>query len=146
MEAKKFDGGKPLLATWPRAMLLIGKVSALGKVKYGHDMNYVMGDTLGTQRPLEAGLRHIYQFLAGETYDDESDVCHLAHAACEILMSLEIFLSRPDADTRVYKSEQLSTGSRKDNHQIQPSPLTEEEVITLEDNERKAYEQLAKNK
>jgi hypothetical protein len=82
--------------------LYIGTISYDGKVKYKHDQNYLMGDTLGTARAIEAGLRHIYQFLAGETYDKESGKNHLGHAACEVLMALEIFLSRPDRDTRFY--------------------------------------------
>src|ERR1051326_832555 len=33
-------------------------------------------------RSLAAALRHIYLFLSGETYDKESGLSHLAHAAC----------------------------------------------------------------
>ena len=104
-QAKKYDENKPLLLTWPRSFLVIGMVSSLGKAKYGKDTNYLMGDTLGVQRPLEAAMRHIMQFMSGQTNDNESGLCHLAHAACSILMSLEIFLSRPEKDDRFYTTE-----------------------------------------
>ena len=112
MEATKFDAGKPLLATWPRAMLLVGAISALGKAKYKDDCNFLFGDSLGTKRTAEAALRHIYQYLSGETYDDESSKHHIAHAICELLMLLEIELSVPQGDTRYHKTPQTITGTK----------------------------------
>lgn len=79
--ALKFDEGKPDLSqvTWELVEGL-AKVRQFGEVKYARD-NWKKG--FKVTRSLSAALRHIFKFLAGETTDGESGLCHLFHAvAC----------------------------------------------------------------
>jgi hypothetical protein len=51
-------------------------------------------------RPLSAALRHILAFNNGEDRDPESNLSHLAHAACCIMFLLEFEKTRPELDDR----------------------------------------------
>jgi hypothetical protein len=88
--AGRFNEGKiryDLIAPWPLEQL--AKVYTYGTVKYDDD-NWWKGlkwrkDVFGCV------TRHIYKWLRGEKYDDESGLHHLAHAAWNLfsLMSYE---------------------------------------------------------
>jgi len=51
-------------------------------------------------RPLSAALRHLLAFNNGEDRDPESNLSHLAHAACCIMFLLEFEKTRPELDDR----------------------------------------------
>jgi len=77
----KNDQGKPKLSLLTLESL-IAEASALeyGAAKYGRD-NYKLG--MDWTRVIDASLRHIYAFAAGEDHDAESKLNHLNHAkAC----------------------------------------------------------------
>lgn len=109
MEGKKHDQDKPAAAFIPpRAALLLGDAFAVGQKKYG-DWNYANG--MPITKPLGGVLRHTWQFLAGETYDKEGSellgrpVHHLACAAANALMALEILLIHGSRFDNRYKPE-----------------------------------------
>lgn len=83
----KLDSGKAPLALLPTQPLLeIARVLAFGREKYSAH-NWRNG--IEQERLLSAALRHILANNEGETLDSESNLNHLAHAACMILFCLE---------------------------------------------------------
>jgi hypothetical protein len=86
-EGKKFDTGKNRLDLLPlKAIQEIGKCVTYGQVKYG-DNNWRTG--MAWSRLIGASMRHLFSWCTGETYDPESGINHLAHAATNILFLLE---------------------------------------------------------
>lgn len=75
----------------------IVRVMTFGKKKYGSN-NWRGG--IAWTRIIAAVLRHIFAWLRGETYDPESNINHLAHAGCGILMLLEYSITHKDLDDR----------------------------------------------
>jgi hypothetical protein len=67
----------------PRATLAVAGVLAEGAPKYG-EWNWL---GIPTADHLNHALVHVYAHLAGDAQDD-----HLGHAACRLLMALEIAL------------------------------------------------------
>jgi hypothetical protein len=51
-------------------------------------------------RQLAAALRHIYQHLGGQTFDEESGVEHLGHALASIAMACYTLKNKPEFDNR----------------------------------------------
>ena len=82
---------KSLLTSWPNALLKVGEISAFGKQKYGDNLYYKTHTSITEN--LECALRHTYKHLSGVYIDEESRLLHLAHAACRLLMALEVYLS-----------------------------------------------------
>jgi hypothetical protein len=81
-EGVKFDLGKPPLSLLPRAALEAeAMVLAYGAKKYGTH-NWRLG--MDHSRLLDACLRHIVAYAAGEDIDPESGLPHLAHARCSL--------------------------------------------------------------
>ena len=72
----------------PKALLEVGMVLTEGAKKYG-DRNWKKLDNL-QERYTSAALRHMMAHMAGETYDDETNLSHLAHAICCLMFKLEI--------------------------------------------------------
>lgn len=112
-KADRYNENKPdlgLLA--PNAILHLGAVYSYGAKKYAPD-NWRKGLTY--RACLASGLRHVFAFLAGENYDKESGLHHLAHAAwnCltvleyELLGTYERFDDRPAV--RPYEEDELQT-------------------------------------
>jgi len=100
---KKFDSDKPRTDLIPAlAVLEVSKVMGFGAKKYG-DYNWLGG--LRCCRLLAAALRHIFQWLAGESNDGETGLSHLAHAACCVLMALETAIRKPELDDRYKEPE-----------------------------------------
>lgn len=105
-KGEKFDGGKPPLhlISWP-AIWEIAKVLGFGARKYAA-WNWQNG--IEHSRTLGAALRHLTAYAAGETYDDESGINHLAHALCEIMFTLTFDLQgRSDLDDRFRMVESM---------------------------------------
>jgi len=89
---------KPMIGLVPlRAVWEVAKVMSFGAQKYDA-FNWKGG--IKYMRLINAALRHIIQFTEGEDTDSESGLSHLAHAACCILMLLEMTMDRQDLDDR----------------------------------------------
>ena len=81
-------------------MVEIAKVFTGGAKKYG-DRNWEKG--LYWMRCIGAVMRHISMWLLRETYDRESGINHLAHAATNLLFLLEYQHTHPELDNRSIK-------------------------------------------
>lgn len=83
---------KPPMHLLPALPLMeVGSCMGYGAEKYGVN-NYKKGDGLDPNRLLGAALRHIYLHLDGEMEDNESHLFHLAHAASNLLMAMDLIL------------------------------------------------------
>lgn len=97
------DNTKPKLSIVPKsAMFEMAKAFTYGQVKHGKH-NFKENNTPLTEI-LDAGLRHIYQFLDGEDYDEESQVLHLGNAMANLAMAIDMYYNRKNMDDR-YKSK-----------------------------------------
>ena len=91
----KFDEDKPKLSLIPpRALTAVGEVLTFGATKYT-ERNWEKG--ISEDRLLSATLRHIVAHLQGEVYDPETEIEHLAHAICNLMMQVE-FMRREKND------------------------------------------------
>lgn len=70
----------------PVALTKVAEVLTFGSKKYG-DHNWRKGFKFS--RLTGACLRHVFAFMWGETYDKETGLHHLAHAACCLLFLIE---------------------------------------------------------
>lgn len=87
MSGVKHDDGKPRFSLVPwMALRETVHVLMFGAEKYAPDNWRLVDD--GLSRYLDGALRHITAYLAGDTYDEDSGLPHLAHAACCILFAL----------------------------------------------------------
>jgi hypothetical protein len=87
-KAATHDAGKPPLAHLPWAGVEeVAMVQAYGQEKYKDFNNYRKGMEIG--RNLSCAVRHISDFMQGESLDPESKRSHLAHAACRLLFVLQ---------------------------------------------------------
>ncbi len=101
-EAHKNDDGKPRVELIPPlALLEIGKVLEFGAKKYGAN-NWRNG--MHWSRLHGAALRHLLAWFGGEHKDAESDLSHLAHAACCILFLMECEAQQIGHDDRPHKN------------------------------------------
>lgn len=97
-QGTKFDSDKPAMGYIPPlALLEVGKAFGAGQKKYGA-WNYMNG--LSVTRCISGALRHVFQFMSGETHDSETGVHHLACAVANILMGLENTLRNAVNDDR----------------------------------------------
>ena len=97
-DAIKNDSAKVRLDLLPvRPILDVGQVLTFGAVKY-KPRNWEKG--FSWSRPYAAALRHLFAWWAGETYDKETGLNHLAHALCEIMFLLEFAYTHPELDDR----------------------------------------------
>lgn len=94
----KHDAGKTPLHLLPtKAVREVAKVLAFGAEKYGpHNWRGGMDHS----RLHSAALRHLLSDLENETFDKESNLMHLAHCACNILMLIECRLEKVGNDDR----------------------------------------------
>jgi hypothetical protein len=96
--AVKHDADKlPMHLLSTEALEQIAAVLQFGAEKYAAH-NWRKGFVWS--RPLSAALRHLLAFNAGEDRDPESNLSHLAHAACCIMFLLEFEKTRPELDDR----------------------------------------------
>jgi hypothetical protein len=87
---KKDDKGKPPLALLPWNTLNdVAFVFENGAKKYG-EKNYLQAQKEDATRYISAALRHISAHCSGEITDSESSLPHLAHAAADVLIALEL--------------------------------------------------------
>lgn len=107
-DAVKHDSGKPDLSmvSW-ELVSEVAKVRGFGMIKYSRD-NWRKGFKI--TRSCAAALRHVFLFLSGETYDNESGLYHLSHAVCCLEHAIYDLIHHPDNDDR-YKG-----GSDEDNN------------------------------
>lgn len=89
-QAIKHDKGKIRMELLPPyALEEIAKVFTHGAEKY-EDFNYLKGKGLDLNRLYGACLRHLNSWKKGELDDKESNYSHISHAACCLMMILEI--------------------------------------------------------
>jgi len=82
-DPNKHDHAKPSLSS----LLTIAPAAlAYGRKKYpsGSELK------VSRARYIDATLRHIAAYLSGESTDPESGLPHLAHAACSLLLALQV--------------------------------------------------------
>jgi len=94
----KADQGKPDLSmvSW-ELMELLARVREFGSKKYSRS-NWKKG--FKVTRSCAAALRHIFQFLAGETLDPESGLLHLGHAVASLEHAIYDMTNHPENDDR----------------------------------------------
>jgi hypothetical protein len=92
-EARKFDNQKNRWDLMPfRALDSVARIMTYGAQKYG-DRNWENGTNPAfVMRQLAAAYRHLHSHMTGNKFDVESGLMHLAHAATDILMALELEL------------------------------------------------------
>ena len=98
MTANKLDAEKPRLDLIDYSFLEgLGQVLAFGAKKY-EAHNWRKG--LDISRLIAAAMRHTGQFNNGQTLDDESCLCHLYHAAANLMMASWMLQNKPELDNR----------------------------------------------
>lgn len=107
-----FDEGKPAFELIPPlGMLELARVATFGKKKYGAQNYAEEADNWSWLEPCGSILRHTWYFLRGQYNDDESGLPHLAHAAFNALMLIDIVQSGKGTDNRsplvLHKEEEL---------------------------------------
>lgn len=102
------DFVRRVISHWELSNAMIGSIEHLSTceglkiIKSGRD-NWKLG--FKVTRSLAAALRHIFLFLKGETYDEESGLLHLAHAVCCLEHAIYDMLNHPENDDRYKKDE-----------------------------------------
>ena len=97
-ETTKHDSNKAPLALIPTSALIEeAHVLAFGARKYGTH-NWRQGITWS--KLISAILRHMAAFNAGENFDQESGLHHLAHVRVSCAFLLEYMSSHPELDDR----------------------------------------------
>lgn len=81
----------------PTALLRVAEAAGYGTEKYAR-YNYMRGYDWSLS--FDAMQRHLLQFWAGENYDDESGLLHLAHAGWHCLALIHFMTFHPDFDDR----------------------------------------------
>ena len=92
----KYDGGKARMSLLfdgcPNALEAVGQVLTFGAQKYAAHSWQTVPE--GDERYKSALLRHLLAVGNGEADDPESNLPHLAHAACDALFILELELRK----------------------------------------------------
>lgn len=90
----KHDQGKPRTELLPPdALLGAAQVFSFGASKYG-DRNWEKG--ISNSRLIGAALRHLFSVMKGNLIDKESDLPHIDHALCCVMMLSDNFKNRPE--------------------------------------------------
>lgn len=107
MSGKKFDQEKPDMSLLsPFALEEIAKVMTYGKQKYGAN-NW--RDGLAFSRLIAAVLRHINSYQKGEMVDPETNLSHIAHASCGLMMLLEFEKTCPNLNDLYHCNKNMKT-------------------------------------
>lgn len=93
----KDDGKVPITMTPKSLVEAVAKVLHFGSKKYKPN-NWRAGSSW--TRFANSVFRHLYQWLEGETYDPESGLNHLYHAATNIAFLIEWEKTFPEGDDR----------------------------------------------
>jgi len=105
-EATKHDSTKAPLALIPTSALIEeAHVLAFGAHKYGTH-NWRQG--IAWSKLISAILRHMVAFNAGEDFDQESGLHHLAHVRVSCAFLLEYMSSHPELDDRYTTTSKLT--------------------------------------
>jgi len=89
----KHDDNKPQFRLIPQmALLEAAKVMTFGAKKYAPNNWMLVKD--GHDRYIDAALRHINAHLTGEVVDPESELPHLSHAVCSLMMAQHFHLEK----------------------------------------------------
>jgi hypothetical protein len=101
-EAVKHDKGKPPVGIIPYVALVEeGYAMGSGKHKYSKH-NYIQGEGLSWSQVADAALRHIYKFLGGLHWDEDSpELHHLGCARAELGMLLHLIDEGKGKDDRL---------------------------------------------
>lgn len=90
----KLDAGKPMMSLvlggFAKALVEVAKVGTFGAKKYTPNGWKTVPNAI--ERYGDAGLRHRFYELAGETHDPETKLLHAAHEAWNALARLEKLL------------------------------------------------------
>ena len=106
----KNDTGKPPITLFPmRALAEACRVFAMGAKKYSRH-NFRNG--LAPSRTIDACFRHLMAWVEGEDNDYESGENHLAHAMCELAMTIESMALHPELDDRFKSPVKIDFGGR----------------------------------
>jgi hypothetical protein len=101
MSGNKLDLGKPpLFFNPPEIQYGMARAFAYGEQKYGR-WNWMKG--LEASRLLAACLRHLLAWFWECTWDAESNLSHLDHAAASLAMLMENVTRKPELDDRPIK-------------------------------------------
>lgn len=101
MGGKKFDQNKLRVDLLPTEGLFeVAKVLTFGATKYGE---HNWRDGIEWSRVYAAAQRHMMKWNAGDTYDDETGINHLAHACANLLFLLTYAQHNGDLDDRYKK-------------------------------------------
>lgn len=94
----RYNNGKPMMSLLPPiALEEVAKVLTYGAKKYDKH-NWLKG-LLWTEI-LDSAERHISDWKKGRNNDKESNLNQIAHAACNLLMLIEMIHLREDLDDR----------------------------------------------
>lgn len=97
------DTSKPRLSLIPKSALwALGGALTYGEKHYGTH-NWRKGIPVSVL--LDAALRHINEFNAGENIDQKSQNPHLGNAMANLAMAIELLQTNPDMDDRFKKEE-----------------------------------------
>lgn len=97
---RKDDQEKPDMSLLsPYALEKIAQVMTYGKKKYSAN-NWRGG--IAYSRLIAAAMRHITAYQKGVDTDGETDLSHLAHASCCLMMLLEFEETKPELDDRYF--------------------------------------------
>lgn len=98
----KYDDGKPQWALLPAQSLEeVAKVYTFGATKYAPN-NWRKG--MCWSRTFSAIMRHAWAFWRGETYDKETGLHHMAHAAFGCLTLIEYTRKKTPKDDRPFRT------------------------------------------
>jgi len=99
-EATRYNLGKPEISMVPSSVITgIAKVLGFGATKYDRN-NWKKG--MKYTSVYDSIQRHLMKWKDGESLDNESDLSHLYHAACNIAFLIE------------YEEKGLGTDDRRD--------------------------------
>jgi len=100
--AVKKDAGKLRMALIPPyPLMLVAEAFTVGSRKYG-DSNWEKG--LAYSRCLDAAIRHISRWQAGEQLDPEDGQHHLGAAIANLMMLIQFEVTHPAFDDRCLNS------------------------------------------
>ena len=144
MSGTKFDQGKPDLTMISRTFAeQVAEVMMFGANKYGRN-NYLKG--MPVLRLLAAAQRHIKAYEDGEDVDPESNLNHLAHAAANLNMIMNLNRHGKLEDNR-YRDKleaDISTTKVHKGYKSSPTEFEKKVIDTLVaveiDNQKKAQE------
>ena len=84
--SKKPEGKYEPTLVYTSLIRNIARVRRFGTDKHSNSEDW---RTTPEAEHFKAMLRHIYEAMDGEPYDEESHLLHLAHAACNIMFEIE---------------------------------------------------------